>query len=113
MQAEELKAALQSISELTENKKELANLAKSIRMDASATRKLWRENNKSKLIKLGLALIVLPEPTPVSCIVGACLAATGAVQQGIRNRALFMEDIPKTLQGTIKEVCAAKLNLQI
>jgi len=113
MQAKEVKNAVESVTELAENKKTLSNAARDIRINAAATNKLWRENNKSKLIKLGVALIVLPEPTPISPMVGACLAATGAVQQGIRNRALFMEDIPKTYQSVIKEVCSAKLNLRI
>jgi hypothetical protein len=60
-----------------------------------------------------MALIVLPEPTPVTPTIGACFIAAGAIQRGIKSRAIYMEDITKTLQSTLKEIVATKYNLQI
>jgi hypothetical protein len=75
------------------------------------TRQLWRTGYKSKLIKIGVALIVFPEPTPISETVGACFVAAGAVQKAVRNRALFVEDVKKTFQMTMKEISACKQNI--
>jgi hypothetical protein len=52
--------------------------------------------------------VVLPEPTPISPTVGACLIAAGAVQKAIRTRALFMEDVKKTFQNTMREISDLK-----
>jgi hypothetical protein len=51
-----------------------------------------------------MALIVIPEPTPISPTVGACFVAAGAVQKAVRNRALFVEDVKKTFQSTLREI---------
>ncbi len=56
---------------------------------------------------------MIPEPTPVTPTIGACFLAAGAIQKGIQSRSIFMEDITKTLQSTLKEIVASKYNLQI
>ena len=75
------------------------------------TKKLWREGNKSSLIKIGVACILFPEPSPVSEIVGAGFVLAGAVQQGIQNRTIYIGDINKTVESTIKELNALQGNL--
>jgi hypothetical protein len=60
-----------------------------------------------------MALVVFPEPTPVSEMIGAGFIAAGAIQKGIQSRSIFIEDIGKTLQSTLKEVINTKHNLQI
>jgi hypothetical protein len=113
MGVEEAKTAIKALTELAEIKGDAANMLRGTRQQATATKKLWREGNKSRLIKIGMALIVLPEPTPVSPTIGACFIAAGAIQKGIQSRSIFMEDITKTLQSTLKDIVAAKYDLQI
>ncbi|MCX8150749.1 MAG: hypothetical protein N3D85_04535 [Candidatus Bathyarchaeota archaeon] len=112
-QAEKIKTATRTLAQLNENKKECVSSLRSTIQDVAATKKLWREGNKSKLIQIGMALIVFPEPTPISEVIGAGFVAAGAVQKGIQNRALFMEDIGKTFKNTLKEVINTKYDLQI
>ena len=112
MEVEKAKTAIKALTELAECKEITNNALKETKLQASATKKLWREGNKSRLIQIGMALIVLPEPTPVSPTIGACFIAAGAIQKGIQSRSIFMEDITKTLNGTLKEVLSAKYDLQ-
>ena len=90
---------------------ELLRAARQTTRNAHETQKLWRAGYKSRLIKIGVALVVFPEPTPISEIVGAGFIAVGAVQKAVRNRALFMEDVKKNFQSTINEISATTQNL--
>lgn len=110
---DEAKQTTKALTELTESSKDLYQGIKGSSREVAATKKLWREGNKSRLIQIGMALIVLPEPTPVTPTIGACFIAAGAIQRGIKSRAIYMEDITKTLQSTLKEIVATKYNLQI
>ena len=74
--------------------------------EVKASKKLWNNGNKPWLIKLGLALIVFPEPV-ISDVLGSLLIAAGTVQEGIRRRALHIEDIPKTFQSVMRELRAS------
>jgi hypothetical protein len=112
-QAEKIKTATETLTQLSQYKKEGASYLRSTTQEVAETKKLWREGNKSKLIQIGMALIVFPEPTPISEIIGAGFVAAGAVQKGIQNRALFMEDIGKTFKNTLKEIINTKYDLQI
>jgi hypothetical protein len=109
----EAKTAIKALTELAEAKSDAVNMLKGTRQQATSTKKLWREGNKSRLIQIGMALVVLPEPTPVTPTIGACFIAAGAIQKGIQSRSIYMEDITKTLQSTLKEIVASKYNLQI
>ena len=113
MKVEEAKTAAKALSELNESYGELFGAIKATARDAKASKRLWRAGNKSRLIKIGVALIVFPEPTPISETVGACFVAAGAVQKGIQNRSLYVEDITKTFKNTLKDVWATKHNLQL
>jgi hypothetical protein len=113
MKLEEAKTAAEALTDLAENEQDFSNVMKGVTREVGNAKKLWREGNKSRLIKIGVTLIMLPEPTPISETVGACFVAAGAVQKGIKSRAIFMEDIKKTFQSTLKEVYATKHNLQI
>jgi hypothetical protein len=53
--------------------------------EVKRTKKLWRSGNKSRLIKLGVALIVFPELAPISETVGACFVAAGMIQKGVQS----------------------------
>ncbi|MGW8288749.1 MAG: hypothetical protein ACWGNP_00615 [Candidatus Bathyarchaeia archaeon] len=104
MKPEQIKAATEAVKELSESYVDVICAVKSTANTAGDTKKLWREGNKSRLIKIGLSLIVFPEPTPISETIGACFVAAGAVQKGIRSRAIYMEDITKTFKNTLKDV---------
>ena len=108
MKTEETRAAahnaIECLRELSESYSDFAANIRGFSDELKNVGKLLRTGNKSRLIKLGLTLIVFPEPTPISETVGACLVAAGVVQQGIRNRALFVEDVPKTYTKTLKNI---------
>jgi hypothetical protein len=104
--------ATKALTELSESYKDLYSAIKGTSREAAAAKKLWREGNKSRLIQIGMALIVLPEPTPVTPTIGACFIAAGVIQKGIQSRSIYIEDITKTLQSTLKEIVALKYNLQ-
>jgi hypothetical protein len=108
MKTEEAKvgaqSAIQCLRELTESYSDFAINIRGFSDELKNVGKLWRASNKSRLIKLGLTLIVFPEPTPISETVGACLVAAGAVQQGIRNRTLFVEDVSKVYAKALRDV---------
>jgi hypothetical protein len=113
MRLEEAKTAADALTELAENEQDFSNVIKGMSREVGMTKKLWREGNKSRLIKIGVTLIMFPEPTPISETIGACFVAAGAIQKGIQSRSMFMEDIKKTFRDTLKEVYATKHNLQI
>jgi hypothetical protein len=113
MKLEQAKTATKALTELSEYQKELYAVMKSTIRQTAATKRLWREGNKSRLIKIGGALIVFPDPTPCTVIVGAGFLAAGLVQKGIQSRYLYADDISKTFNSTFKELCAARFNLQI
>lgn len=100
----EAKVAIKAMTEASEEKIQLIGTLEGNSHVASNTRKLFREGNKSRLIELGVALIAIPEPTPVSPIVGSSLVAAGAVQKGIKSRAAFAEDIGKDLKKALKDL---------
>ncbi len=75
-----------------------------------ATKKISKNGDKPWLIKLGLALIVFPEPF-ISDFLGSLLIAAGTIQEGLRRRALYVEDISETFQSTMREI--QKLNEKV
>jgi hypothetical protein len=104
MKPEQAKTAAKALNELNESYVDLLGAIKGTADTAEATKKLWRGGNKSRLMKIGVALIMFPEPTPISETVGACFVAAGAVQRGIQSRAIYLEDITKTFKNTLKDV---------
>lgn len=104
MKPEQVKVATQALNELSESYLDMIGAVKSSANAAADTKKLWREGNKSRLIKIGVSLIFFPEPTPISETIGACFIAAGAVQKGIKSRAIYIEDITKTFKNTLRDV---------
>lgn len=113
MNVEKTKMAIKAVTEAIKEKEELVIALSDTGCVASDVKKVFREGNKSKLIKLGVALIVFPEPSPVSEIVGAGFVAAGVVQKGIRNRAGFAEDVGRDLKKALKELALAKDQIRI
>jgi hypothetical protein len=104
LKIQEVKAAIKSFSELSDSYMDFKNLMSVTAEEAAATQKLWREGNKSKLMSIGMAVFLFPEPTPISEIVGTGIMAAGLIQKSIKNRAIYVEDIPKTFLKTCKEL---------
>src|SRR4030065_142475 len=92
---EQLKTTRKVLTEMNESYLDLLRATKETARDIHATQQLWRAGNKSRLIKIGIALVVFPEPTPTSEIVGACFIAAGGIQEDIKNRRLFAEKSAK------------------
>ena len=113
MKPEQIKNATKALNELNESYIDLLDAIKGTANTAEATKKLLHEGNNSRLIKIGVALIMLPEPTPISETVGACFVAAGAVQKRIQSRAIYLEDITKTFKNTLKDVLETHNSMQI
>ena len=113
MKTDEVKTMVNNVKELNESYGDLLQSVKGMIKEAKSTRQLWRNGNEPRLIKLGLTLIVFPEPTPISETIGTCLVAAGAVQKGIRSRAIYIEDVYKTFQDAFKDLGTTKHNLRI
>lgn len=113
MNINQTKAMIEALKELNESYVDLMRLVKGATREAKKTEQLWRDGNNSKIIKLGLALIVFPEPTPISETVGTCLLAAGTVQKAIRTRSIYVEDVYKTFQDTLRDLFTKKHNLRI
>ena len=105
---EQLKATRKALTEMNESYIDLLKTTKETARNIHETQQLWRAGYKSRLIKIGVALVLFPEPTPISEIVGVGFIAAGAVQKAIRSRALFMEDVKKTFQSTLREISDVK-----
>jgi hypothetical protein len=108
---EQLKATRKALTEMNESYIDLIKETKATAQNVHVAQQLWRTGYKSRLIKIGVALIVFPEPTPISETVGACFVAAGAVQKAVRNRSMFVEDVKKTFQATMKEISTVKQDI--
>jgi len=113
MKTDEVKTMVNTVKEMNESYGDLLQSVKGMIKEAKSTRKLWRNGNEPRLIKLGLTFIVFPEPTPISETIGTCLVVAGAVQKGIRSRAIYIEDVYKTFQDVFKDLGTTKHNLRI
>jgi len=111
MKTSDMKATVGALKELNESYVELIQAMKGTIKEVKTTRQLWQDGKKSRLIKLGLALIVFPEPTPISETIGTFLVAAGAVQAGIRRRTIYVENVYKSFRETLKEMRSIKDSL--
>jgi hypothetical protein len=69
--------------------------------------KLYKSENKSLLIKAGLALIVFPEPV-VSDLLGTTLLAAGAIHEGIKRQSIYLDDLPKAFKSAMRDLKSAR-----
>jgi hypothetical protein len=104
---DEIESVVRAAQEIGESSEDFRKSMLELRKDANTVRKLWKSQNKSTLIRVGLTLIALPDPG-FTDIVGSALLAAGMVQAGIKHGALGMEDIPKALQSAFSEIKNAK-----
>ncbi|MBX5321544.1 MAG: hypothetical protein QHH12_00220 [Candidatus Bathyarchaeota archaeon] len=110
MKTNEIKTLTEALKELNEDYIDFLHSMADAVKEVKTTKKLWKNGEKPWLIKLGLALIVFPEPV-ISDVVGSLLIAAGTVQEGVRRRALHIEDIPKTFKNVMKELQTAEESL--
>ncbi len=87
-----------ALQELGLSYKETLEAIRGLNKDLHTTKRLWRDGNKSNLVKIALTLIAFPEPTPISETIGAAVLALGLVQNRMKQSALHVEDIYKTFQ---------------
>ncbi len=108
MKTEELKTLAASLKETSKDyAATTALVGSSIADSAGGTKKLWKSGNKPLLIKAGLALIVFPEPI-ISDLLGTSLLVAGAVQQGIKRKSIYLDDLPKALRSVTEDLKSAK-----
>jgi len=112
MDVNQLKTLSTALKELNESYNDFLCSMKDTVREAKTAKKLWHDGQKPWLIKLGLALIVFPEPA-VSDILGTLLIAAGTVQEGLRRRALHVEDVPKTFKNVVKELQAVQESINL
>jgi hypothetical protein len=110
MKLDEARKTAKTLAEMSESCAEATHLMRDMTREVRATKKLWKEGNKSTLIKVGVALIALPDPT-ISDVVGSAMVAAGVVQMGIQRRTMHVGDVVKTFQTTMKELRNTKLDL--
>jgi hypothetical protein len=107
VKSEELKKWADALRESAWNHAETAHILhlsmKEFTGELQSTQKLWRKSGTPVLIKAGLALIAFPDPT-ISDIVGSALVAAGLIQLKMKNSALHVEDVYKTLPQVLKEL---------
>jgi hypothetical protein len=113
MKTEKAEIATNSWKELNESYVDVLGMVKDTANTVEATKKLWREGNKSRLIKIGVSIFFFPEPTPVCEALGACLIAAGTVQKGIQSRTIYLEDVTKTFKSTFKDVLAMNQTIRL
>jgi hypothetical protein len=111
MKTNEMKTFVNTLRELNEGYVDFLQTVKGTVKEITITRQLWRDGNKSRLVKLGLALIAFPEPTPISETIGSFLVAAGLIQEGLKHRSLYVEDVPKTFQTLLKELQTSRDSL--
>ena len=104
MEIRKIKDKVVVARELSEGYMDLLKRVNDMRKELGKTRKLWRSENKSKLVRTGLTLIAIPEPTPVTEMAGIALLAAGAIQKKIQSRTLYVDDVYKLFREIVKEV---------
>jgi hypothetical protein len=92
------------LQELGLSYRETCEVMKGVSKDLRHVKGLCWDGHKSKLIKLALALITFPEPTPISESVGAAILAVGLVQKRIKKSALHIDDVYQTFQEINKNM---------
>lgn len=111
MKMENAKTVAKAVRELSESYSDLFYALHGTLSNVETAKKLWRAGNKSKLIKIGVALIVFPDPSPVTECIGACFLAAGVIQKRIRARSLFLEDVLQAFKDTFRTIRTARDSL--
>jgi hypothetical protein len=111
MSMEQAKTTVQAANELSESGKDLFFAVRGTKQVVADAKKLWLEGNKSRLIKIGVACIMFPDPSPVGEIVGAGFLAAGLVQKGVRKQYLYLGGLKKNLDRTLQDLRSVQQDL--
>lgn len=97
---ENVRELINSVKELNASYNEALSLMKgSLNEIREFKRLLGAENGaKSGLVKLGIAFIMFPEPTPFSELIGCGLVATGLVYSHIKPPPIYIRDVYSTIE---------------
>ena len=111
MEPIELKTTATVLQELGLNYQETLEVMKGFTKDLRSTKSLWRDGDKSRLVKIGLTIIAFPEPTPISETLGAFVLSLGIIQNKMKKSALHIEDIYNTFQDVNKNLLRIRQEL--
>lgn len=105
---EELKKTADTMRELAQDWREniaiINNVARRNRATLKSIKRLCKENNQGKLVRIALTLIAFPLPVVIDDALGWPLLAAGLIQRKIKNSALYLEDVNKTFSRLAKEL---------
>jgi len=111
MKPRELKTTATVLQELGLSYEETLEVMKGVAKDLRSIKSLWRDCDKSRLVKIGLTLIVFPEPTPISETLGVFVLSLGIIQNRMKKSALHIEDIYKTFQDVNRSLLRTRQEL--
>jgi hypothetical protein len=107
----ELKTTATVLQELGLSYQETLEVMKGFTKDLRSTKSLWRDDDKSRLVKIGLTIIAFPEPTPISETLGAFVLSLGIIQNKMKKSALHIEDIYNTFQDVNRNLLRIRQEL--
>ena len=105
------KLSVDIVRELCLSLKETASNMNGVARELHPVKRFFAECDKPKLIGLGVTLLILPEPTGVSDVVGAALVSAGVIQAKMRQSALHIEDIYHTFPQVMRDLRTIKQGL--
>lgn len=111
MEPIELKKTATVLQELGLSYQETLEVMKGFTKDLRSTKSLWKDGDKSRLVKIGLTIIAFPEPTPISETLGAFVLSLGIIQNKRKNSTLHIEDVYKTFQDVNRSILRTRQEL--
>ena len=111
MEPRELKTTATVLQELGLSYQETLEVMKGFTKNLRSTKSLWKDGDKSRLVKIGLTIIAFPEPTPISETLGAFILSLGLIQNKMKNSTLHIEDIYNTFQDVNKNLLRIRQEL--
>lgn len=108
---DKLKLSAEMVHRMRLNLKEAANGMGGVARELHPVKSCFAEGDKPKLISLGVTLILVPEPTGVSDVVGAAVVSAGLIQAKMKQSALHIEDIYSTFPRVMRDIKAIRQGL--
>ncbi len=111
MEPRELKTIATVLQELGLSYEETLEVMKGLAKDLRSTKNLWKDGDKSRVVKIGLALIACPEPTPISETLGVFVLSLGVIQNKMKQSTLQVEDIYNIFQDMNRNLLRVRQEL--
>ena len=105
---EKMKFSARVVHDLSLNLKETATHMDGVARELHHVKRFFAEGDKPKLIGLGVTMILIPEPTGISDVLGAAVVSAGLIQAKIKKSALHIEDIYSTFARVMRDVKAIR-----